>query len=224
MLVQVAQHELSIYDKVADKQYRDRARRIRRGCKSFGIPDPLPFRDLKAWWDDCSKLPSYAERREYLSGKTDPVVDQLEDAFDSGLADWAGSMSETWSSLNRRIKELHAEFLAAETLDGFQDVGRRAVEILIAATDLVWSPEMVAPGDAPPKTGDAKAKFEQVLVALVPGGSWEELRSLMRASWRVANATKHSGGANRATALASAQAAILIAQTLHQIELSASPG
>ena len=117
-----------------------------------------------------------------------------------------------------RIAELKAEFEGATTLDGYQDVGRRSVEIILGAVKLVWDPGLVAAGESPPKGDDAKAKFDIILSASAPGKSHEELRSLLRAAWRLGHDTKHSGHADRLSAFCSAQAAVLIARSLQEIQ------
>jgi hypothetical protein len=47
-------------------------------------------------------------------------------------------------------------------------VGRRAVEILIGAVNLVWDLSMVPDGQDPPRGSDAKAKFDLVVTKALP--------------------------------------------------------
>lgn len=222
-MIAIAQHDVSIYDKDAQDRYRQRSKKLRHAFKSLDIEDPFPFRDPKAWWDECSKLPSYRERRDLIASKVDPIIDALEDLTDrGGLADWGGLQLPGWTALERRIDELRHEYEMANTLDGFQDVGRRAVEVILGAVNLVWDGWMpTVLGEEPAKAGDAKNRFRQILSAVLPGSSNEELRSVLNSAWRLAHDTKHSSSATRVHAMAAAQAVILIARTLAELQVKA---
>jgi hypothetical protein len=76
---------------------------------------------------------------------------------------------------------------------------------------------MTPEGEDEPKSGDAKARFAQILSAVVSGRSNEELRSVLNAAWRLAQDSKHSAKVTRAHALAAAHAAMLIARTLAEL-------
>jgi hypothetical protein len=222
-MIAVAQHEVSIYDKDAQDLYKQRSKKLRHALKSLDLADPFPHRDPKAWWDECSKFATYRERRDLIAAKLDPIFDVVEELTDrGGLADWGGLELPGWTALERRLDELRHEYDMANTLDGFQDVGRRAVEVIIGAVNLVWDGWMaIALGEEPAKAGDAKNRFRQILSAVVPGGSNEELRSVLNAAWRLANDTKHSSSATKVHAMAAAQAAILIARTLAELQVKA---
>lgn len=218
-LTKIAQHELPLADKEQEQEYKDRARRLRRALKRLDIEDPFPYRSTRAWWDECAKLASYKERRDLLDSRLGPVVERVEDMRDAHdeLPEWGPSGSPNWQSLEARIQELRSEQATARTLDDFQDVGRRAVEIIIGAVNIVYQPWM-AGRDSEPKAGDAKARFAQILSAVVPGRSNEELRSVVNAAWRLAQDSKHSANTTRAHALAAAHASMLIARTLAELE------
>lgn len=224
VLIAVSRHELSFQDVDADDAYKERARRIRRALKLQGLDDPLPYRNLRDYWNQCSREHgTYADRRDALERAVYPITDALEAREEVGIVDWATDVPATWAVLEARITELKAEYASATTLDTYQDVGRRSVEIIIGAVNLVWNENMVEAGQEAPAGADAKAKFDQILATL-PGGSHEELRAVLRGAWRLGHATKHSGSTSRLSAYTSAQAAILIARSLREVQQQLGAG
>lgn len=220
LLVGVARHEITFKDRGVDDAYKERARRIRKGLAILGHDDPFPYRDLRDWYNfAAARYGTWRERERYVDDVLYSVTEALEATRNGGIIDWGTEGPANWAALDKRIEELRAEFASASTLDTYQDVGRRSVEIIIGAVNLVWD-AMTRPDSGPdrPKGDDAKAKFDIILRTATPGGSYEELRQVLRAAWRLGHDTKHSGHASRLRAFTSAQAAVLIARSLREIQ------
>jgi hypothetical protein len=100
--------------------------------------------------------------------------------------------------------------------DDLQDVGRRAREILIDCAALLADPALVPAGQAPPKTGDAKAWLDLFLAAQAEGAHREDLRRLIHATRRLAQTVTH-GDVERIEAFAAAQATVLVVRTLQAL-------
>lgn len=197
--------------------YRRRRRSIRKGLLARGLDDPFPWSDLYLWWARAKDFGTYQERRTLLSSGAEPVIEQLE-RQNQALADWSGAPDEgSWGSLEARLSGLKKEYEQAEDLDSWQDVGRRAREIMIDAANLVYDPSM-AGKEEPPKKGDAKNRLAQYLRQRVPEESHADLRKLVQATWDLANTIAHSGSVTQAEAFAVAQATVVLVRTLAQLE------
>ncbi|WP_139820975.1 hypothetical protein [Krasilnikoviella flava] len=224
LLIAVSRHEVSIKDKDADRRYRERAHRIRAALRQRGVNDPFPWSDLSAWWDRCSELGTYRERRSLLRESYEPVQAELERMGDSHeLLDVALTTEARWAPLESRIAGLVAEYGSARDLDQWQDVGRRSREILKDAVNLVYDESMCPDGTEVPKRGDAKARFDQIISARLAGPSFEQLRAWFNRSWSLANAATHSATAPRTAAFASGQSAVALARTLHLLARETAP-
>ena len=200
-------------------QYLRRRKLLVPVLKRRGLKYPFPWQDLWAWHGTWSggKLPSYASRRAYIRELTDPVVEALEQQR-SGLAvtDPGGSETESWADLDGRVAGLATELAQAATQDDLQDVGRRAREILIDCAKLLADPDLVPRGKEAPKAADAKAWLDLFLAAYAPGSSRDELRSLVRSTWALAQTVTHSD-LSRVGAFAAAQATVLLVRTLQRL-------
>jgi hypothetical protein len=121
-----------------------------------------------------------------------------------------------------RINGLRERLTTATTLDDFQDLGRRAREVLIAAVDEVFNTDIVPIGAEPPKRADAKARFDLILESFFVGSARAETRNFMRAAWDLANKVTHAGTKNRLgecrqDAVAAAQGALAIVRVLSEL-------
>jgi hypothetical protein len=203
------------------KQYRDRRRKLKRGLERIGRENPFPWPDLYQWWAHCKRWPTYQERRTVVSQLSEPILDQLETATYGSVIDWSDQTEVTWPGLEARLGGLKQEFEQGTRMDDWQDVGRRAREIMIDAADLVFETSMVPPGEEMPKAGNAKTRLTYYVQARSRGESHADLRRLIQASWDLATTVTHSTNVTRAEAFAAAQAAILLVRTLEQMEAPA---
>ena len=208
-----------------EREYKRRHRKLKQGLDHYGIAPPFKWSSLWDWYGYYSgKLGSYAERRAYINQLADTALEELEKLQTHGkVSDWGdtletpGAVPENWGTINLRLEELKKRVGTATSTDDNQDVGRRSREIIIAAVNLVFRPEMVPPGDEVPKGADAKNRLEHVMNSLVPGTAHAELRKLLRAALEVAHKVTHSDGVTRVDAFAAAQATVLVVRTLSEM-------
>jgi hypothetical protein len=203
-----------------NEEYRVRRGKVRAALGRLRIGDPYPWPDLDSWWGYCAapRFTTYRQRRAYVSEVTSPVLDEL-GRRRSSVTDWhLEGATESWTTVEARLASLKDRFDTALELDDWQDVGRRAREVLIAATNVVFDEGMIGEGEATPQEANAKARFDAVVEALAEGSSHDTLRQLMKAAWELAQKVTHSDGITRVDAFAATQSTIVIVRTLQEIE------
>lgn len=203
-------------------QYKKQARQLKRELARLGISASLafPWTDLWLWHGFYGReLQTWAERRVHVREK----LSELEDALDA-IASGAGSPHDpgstgetTWALLDGRVRGLVDEIANARERDDWQDVGRRAREILIDGAKLIADPALVPEGVDEPKAGDAKAWLGYFLDRYAAGSVHKELRALLRAAWDLAQKVTH-GDIDRADAFAAAQSVILVVRVVQQLK------
>ncbi len=156
---------------------------------------------------------SHQARRDRAAELTEPLRAQLQQLLAGAAVTDPGPVTTSWPGLEQRLTGLHNELRAADSLDGLQDVGRRAREILIDLAALVWRPDMLPPGEPEPKAGDAKTRLYHAAAALMSGHSHADWRKLIKASWDLASTITHSNSINRVDAFAAVQATVLLVRT-----------
>jgi hypothetical protein len=217
LLISVATGGPRIQD--VNSEYQRRRTLLNAGLARFGIEGPFPWRDLWGWhgaWKDVSA--TYAGRRKHINDLADPVRNHLEQLMAGLAATDPGPGAVGWPDLEQRLAGLHAELLAASSRDDLQDVGRRAREIHIDLSSLVYRDEMLPASESEqPKAGDAKNRLFYAAVCLMPGNTHEHWRSLIRAKWDLANKITHSGGINRVDAFAAVQATVLLVRCSNRL-------
>jgi hypothetical protein len=134
---------------------------------------------------------------------------QLVMARRAGLVDFSVP-SSGWEAIEDRLQQLIDRFTTATELDDFQDVGRRARELLIDLANKVFDPAMTPAGPPLPGSSDAKTRLEMYFNATFVGGTNAELRAFMKKTHALANAVAHSPTVGRAEAYACAQAMVLL--------------
>ena len=180
--------------------------------------------DLDIAWAWAKQWTTYAERRAEVAKLITPLLDQLDTLREcwAEFDDWGGS-SHGWAQLEQRLTGLRNELDHATALDDYQDVGRRSREVIIDVVNLVFEPDMVPDDKEQPKASDAKARFDYITDTYVPGSSHAELRKLMRAAWNLAQKVTHAD-IPRVSAFAAAQATVLVARTLAEMQREGRPG
>ncbi len=206
-------------------QYQQRRRALNAGLRRHRIEPPFPWQDLWGWhgtWKAVSG--TYEGRRDHISGLAAPAYARLKQLIAGTAATDPGSAMATWPDLEERLAGLHSELQAAASLDDFQDVGRRAREILIDLAGLVYKPDMLPAGESEqPKGGDAKNRLAFAARVLMPssGRSHEQWRALIRSAWDLANSITHSSGVSRIEAFAAVQVAVLLVRCFEQASADA---
>lgn len=205
--------------KEVDPQYQERRKRIRLGLKRLGIDDPFPWRSPWDWYAYYSaELVGYASRRAYISGAAGPVIDELEEqASSTSVTDFGGD-TETWPTIETRIREMIAELDGATSVDDLQDVGRRCREITTAAANLVFDEAMVPSGADVPGANDAVARVGLYLDTQVTGSENARLRGLIRKQLDLAQQVTHDAEVTRLQAFAAAQATVSVVRIIQEAE------
>ncbi|MEU4484320.1 hypothetical protein AB0H94_05395 [Streptomyces purpurascens] len=203
----------------APERYQDNREELDEGLAAHGIPSPFPWKDLAQWrgaYPSISK--TYEGRREHIEARAAPVRKQLERlAAGAGPSD-SGPASPDWPELASRITELRQELTSSPTLDVYQDVGRRAREILIELGQLVYRPEMLPVGAETPQEANAKARLDYAATALMGGSGSvrKDWRRLINAAWDLQQSLTHSGSADFISAFAAVQATMLLVWCFEQ--------
>jgi hypothetical protein len=202
-----------------EDEYAERRQRLKVLCARFGIGEPFPWADLRAYWyEEAQPLGTYQARREALREREERVLDELSKRQAAGLTDWVGDTPPTWARVMTRVEGMKVLYDRSLVLDDFQDVGRRCREIINDAATLVWDESMIPEGEPAPKKGDTKVLCEQIVSSAVAGPSNDKLRALLRAALGFAHDVTHSSSATRVEAYISAQATILVVRSLQQIQ------
>ncbi|MFB7889290.1 hypothetical protein ACFCZ3_14720 [Cellulosimicrobium cellulans] len=215
--------------KTVNEEYQNRRRELQRALQALRLEYPFPWSDLWEWYGHWSaELPTYAERRTFISGLARPVRDALDaKAQDSGFDDTGASSEVGWSDLENRLSEVKERFDLASSMDDWQDIGRRCREILIDLANLAYDSTMLPASTEEPKASDAKNKLTYAGAHHFDGKEHAELRAVVRGSWDLANKVTHSTGTGKLDAWASVQSTILLVRLFEQLprnpEQSASP-
>lgn len=127
----------------------------------------------------------------------------------AGLVDFSVPLPG-WEAIEDRLQQLIDRFSTASELDDFQDVGRRARELLTDLAKKVFDPAMARGGQPVPGSSDAKARLELYFNATFAGGTNADLRAFMKKTHALANAVAHSPTVGRAEAYVCTQALVLL--------------
>ena len=203
-------------------QYKARRRRIRAELLRRGLTDPFPWLDLWRWHADAKEIGGWRERRLHIRGLADPLIEQLYEAASApAVDDWGGNaaIAESWADVEGRLVSMRDELRDAASLDDFQDVGRRAREVVIAAANIAYDSLSPVPAGERPGRNDSKGLIDHVLEGRLSSPSRANLRRLVRAAYDLMQTVTHSDSVRRAEALAAAQAAVLIVRTLQELDV-----
>lgn len=205
------------------EEYSFRYYRLRRAYRRMGIENPFPWSDLFSFWGHISDWSTYAERRTEITRLMDEALDELDAEEDRAQAAddvpaWDLPAVDRWKGLAERSLDLKTEYETAGTLDDYQDVGRRARQLITEAVKLAWEDSMIPSGKARPKGDDAKAKLDQILAVRLPGPSNGRIRTFIRAALGLGHETTHSEDQEGLEALASAMGAVMAIRLLQELD------
>jgi hypothetical protein len=208
--------------KSVDGDYKREYRALSAVLKRLGIKHPNKFPDLWRWygkWSDGS-LPSYASRRVFISELYAPAREALEAKADASreVATGADDGPTGWPDVDARMGALRRRLRDAEETDDFKPVGLQAVSVLEALGRAAFDESRHLPaGKDVPHANDAKTRLGHFLTAVAgegvkKGERFEHVRTLVRATWRQAQAVKHRDDPNRTDAgIAADSVALLVA-------------
>jgi hypothetical protein len=217
LIVAVGTGQARIQD--VSNEYTRLDKQLNANFKRLGLSNPFPWREMWDWYGFYSQeLGTYRERREHVAGLTKAALGSLNETENTGVVHdpTPGDDDPTWERVNARVAGLIAKYSSAQTLDDWQDVGRRSREILVDLGKLLAQPGLVTAATKAPKLADAKAWFDLMLAQRAAGSSKAELRAVMRATWELAQKVTH-GDVDDVDAFAAAQATVLVVRTTQKL-------
>lgn len=204
-------------------QYAREYKALAAVLKRLGIKNPNTHSDLWTWygkWSSDDELGSWASRRAYIAALYAPVRQELEAKADThaDVATGADDGPTGWPDVDARMGNLRRRVREAENTDDCKAVGLQCVSVLeslgLAAFDAA---RHLPEGEDMPHANDAKTRLGLFLTAAAgnqvkKGKRFEHVRTLIRATWRQAQAVKHRNDPNRTDAgIAADSVALLVA-------------
>jgi hypothetical protein len=202
--------------------YKREYRALAAVLKRLGIRNPNSMDDLWRWhgrWSDGT-LQTYASRRAFVAEMYAPVRDTLEAKGETvrHVATGTGDALTGWAEVDSKIGTLRRRMSEAETADDFKAVGLQCVALLEALGRAAFVPSRHLPtGEAEPHPNDARNRVGFFLRAVATGDRFEEVRPIIRAAWRQAQAVKHRDNPNRTDAGISADASALLVAIVRRL-------
>jgi hypothetical protein len=202
--------------------YKREYRALAAVLKRLGIRNPNAMDDLWRWhgrWSDGT-LPTYASRRAFIAEMYASVRDALEAKVDTlrHVATGTGDALTGWAEVDSKMSTLRRRMSEAETVDDFKAVGLQCVAVLEALGRAAFVPSRHLPDDeAEPHPNDARNRLGFFLRAVATGDRFEEVRPIIRATWRQAQAVKHRDNPNRTDAGISADASALLVAIVRRL-------
>jgi hypothetical protein len=208
--------------KSVDSDYKRDYRALGAVLKRLGITNPNPFGDLWRWygkWSDGG-LPSYASRRIFVSEMYAPARDALE-GHASAAYEIAGATDDGptgWADVDAKMGKLRRRMREADDVDDFKALGLLCVSVIEALGRAAFDPGRHLPAaHDDPHPNAARERLGLFLTAVTPGKRFEEVRTLIRASWRQAEAVKHRNEPNRTDAGIAADATALLVAMVRRL-------
>ncbi len=202
-------------------EYQSEHTALRGVLQRLGIRYSNPHNDLWDWYGHWrEKLPSYHERRVYVSGLFDPVREALAER-PPGLQELeAGVLTGPtgWTEVDAMLGKLRRRFSEARDAEDYKAVGLLCHSIVTAVGKVVFELDRDLPdGEDQPGPDDAKRQIDLVLRRAASGSRFEHVRKIVSATYGQANLAKHRQTATKVDAGIAAHAALLLAQTLRLI-------
>ncbi len=154
------------------------------------IENPLPYRDLWAWYGRWSSgdMPSWQSRREFANGLFADLVRTIQ----TNRTQQRPVEPTGWARVDRNVTELRGRLEIATTEEHFQAVGLLCRETLISLAQAVYDPGLhpTLDGVRPSET-DAKRMLEAYIAVAFAGSAHEQFRKHARAAYDLAAHLQH---------------------------------
>lgn len=173
-------------------QYVQRRAEIADELQRRGFEDPNPHGDLWAWYGRWSggDMPSWANRRVYVSGLYQALIDQVR----AGGATAPRVFQEPtgWERVDRGVYEIRRRLEQAQNEEQFQAVGLLCRETLISLAQVVYDAQRHPTEDGvTPSETDAKRMLDAYVSVELAGGANEGVRRHAKAALTLANDLQH---------------------------------
>lgn len=215
----VATGDLEI--KAANPEYQQHYRALAAVLRRLGIDNPNPFDDLWTFYGHWrAELPTYADRRVYVTGLYAPVRGALDDLAYNELVDPVADRPTGWAAIDAAILKLRRSYAAARDASDCKSIGLQCGSILQQLGRHVFDPERHLPaGEAEPSCDDAKRRigFYVDSVTAGRGSAFSEIRKLAISCARLAEVIKHAPAPTRVEAGTCADATIQLVQLVRRL-------
>jgi hypothetical protein len=169
------------------------------------LPNPLPYRDLWAWYGRWSSgdMPSWQSRRNFING----LFNELVPAIQSRSVLPRPPEPTGWVRVDRNVTEMRRRLETAASEEQFQAVGLLCRETLISLAQAVYDRNQhpTLDGTAASDT-DAKRMLEAYIAVEFGGGQNEHFRKHAKAAYDLATHLQHRRTASFRQAAACAEA------------------
>ena len=218
-MVAVATGELEI--KAANPEYQTHYRALSAVLQRLGIDNPNPFDDLWTFYGHWrAELPSYADRRVYVTELYAPVRRSLDELAYDELVDPVADRPTGWAAIDAAILKLRRSYAAARDAEDCKGVGLQCASLLQQLGRQVFDPALHLPaGEGEPGRDDAKRRIGLYVEAVTAGrgSAFSEIRKLATSCARLAEAVKHAPAPTRVEAGIAADATIQLAQMVRRL-------
>lgn len=206
------------------REYRALAAVLRR----LGIKNSNTHSDLWTWygkWSSDPQLGSWASRRAFIADIYAPVRAALEGA--AGDRDVAEGMLDGptgWADVDAKLGTLRRRLREADdSADDARAIGLQCVSVLEALGRAAFDSERhLSEAEDVPHANDAKTRLGHFLTSVAgeqvkKGERFEHVRTLVRATWRQAQAVKHRDDPNLTDAGVAADATALLVAIVRRL-------
>lgn len=197
----------------ANDYYRARRARIRTSLDQLGWEDPNPHADLWDWFRKWkADLPTYADRRQYVSGLYQPLIERLSIPT---IEPVPPREPTGWERVDRAVAKARQSLVQAHHEEDFQAVGLLCREVMISLGQAVYDPAAHAsPDGVAPSSSDGGRMIEAFLALALSGSKHEAMRRHARASLQLTLELQHKRTAEFREAAVSLEATGSLANTL----------
>lgn len=216
VLMSVATHEVGIRD--ANAEYKRRRQQVHPELGQLGVRDPNPWRDLWGWYGHYSgveELRTYQARRDFILALYQPVLDSLDGLEQRRLGSGIRMAPTGWTDVDRQVGALERAYAAASTPEEFRQVGLLCRDLFISTSYVVFDGDKHLPkGVKLPSKDDAKNRLDYAIGGEYGGRNNEELRAMLRATWRFVQPRIHDQTDDQTKAMIAADVTISLVKIL----------
>jgi hypothetical protein len=207
------------------REYTARRREIAAELRRRGLADPNPYGDLWAWYGHWSaNLAGYASRRAYISELYHPLLDAIDHLDERNLGGRLQEAVTGWDRVDDQLAQLRERFATANSVEDFQAVGLLCRDVFISLAEATFVADDHLPErEELPGPADAKRRLGFVVDVVAAGGSNQELRALLKATFDFANKVQHARAATLDEAALVAEATVASVNLMRVLVLGASP-
>lgn len=204
-----------------NQDYQAHHRALTAVLHRLGISHPNAFDDLWTFYGHWrAELPSYADRREYVTQLYQPVRQALDELAYQTLVDPVADRPTGWPGVDEGVRKLRERYRNARDAGDCRAVGLECTTTLHALGQTVFDPDRHLPkGQDMPSATDAKRRIGFFVDAVTSGrgSTFGEIRKLVAPTARLAEAVKHAQAPTRIEAGVAADATIQLVNLVRRV-------